>query len=154
MFHKHYCSDGHGEGIANWYVILIYQVESKKELRTKEVYWTNKFKTWALVELIVWEVYEAYQAWTHCKAFPADKQKDEKIFNLYLLFFFIHLYYYYYHYYYYYCYNIVVIIIVTIIITTFFINIILVIYIVVIVFINFYAVTILFLMEWDCGGGH
>ena len=48
LFHEHYCSDGH-EGIANWCVTLIDQVEDKKELRKKELYWINKLNTWALV---------------------------------------------------------------------------------------------------------
>ena len=36
LFHKRYCSDGH-EGITNWCVILMDQVEEKKELRKKEL---------------------------------------------------------------------------------------------------------------------
>ena len=59
QFHEHYCSDGH-EGIANWCVTLIDQVEDKKELRKKELYWINKLNTWAPVGLNVREVYEAY----------------------------------------------------------------------------------------------
>ena len=46
--------------IANWCVTLIDQVEDKKELRKKELYWINKLNTWAPVGLNVREVYEAY----------------------------------------------------------------------------------------------
>ena len=80
LFHEHYCSDGH-EGIANWCVTLIDQVEDKKELRKKELYWINKLNTWAPVGLNVREVYEAYWIWTFCKAFLADKQKGWKCFK-------------------------------------------------------------------------
>ena len=59
LFHEHYCSDGH-EGIANWCVTLIDQVEDKEELRKKELYWINKLNTWTPVGLNVREVYEAY----------------------------------------------------------------------------------------------
>ena len=58
LFHEHYYSDGH-EGIGNWYVTLIDQVEEKKELRKKELYWINKLNTWTPVGLNVREVYEA-----------------------------------------------------------------------------------------------
>ena len=54
-----YCSDGH-DGVANWCVALINQVEDKKELRKKELYWINKLNTWAPVGLNVREVCEAY----------------------------------------------------------------------------------------------
>ena len=40
LFHEHYCSDGH-EGIENWCITLIDQVEDKKELRKKELYWNT-----------------------------------------------------------------------------------------------------------------
>ena len=59
LFHEHYCSNGH-EGITNWCVTLIDQVEDKKELRKKELYWINTLNTWAPVGLNVREVYEAY----------------------------------------------------------------------------------------------
>ena len=59
LFHEHYCSDGH-DGFENWCVTLIDQVEDKKELRKKELYWINKLNTWAPVGLNVREVYEAY----------------------------------------------------------------------------------------------
>ena len=59
LFHEHYCSDGH-EGIANWCVALINQVEDKKELRKKDLYWINKLNTWAPVGLNAREVCEAY----------------------------------------------------------------------------------------------
>ena len=41
LLHEHYCSDGH-EGIANWCVTLIDQVEDKTELKKKELRWINK----------------------------------------------------------------------------------------------------------------
>ena len=59
LFHEHYCSNGH-EGIVNWCVTLIEQVEDKKELRKKELYWINKLNTWAPIGPNVKEVYEAY----------------------------------------------------------------------------------------------
>ena len=52
LVHEHYCSDRH-EGIANWCVTLIEQVEDKKELRKKELYCINKLNTWAPVGLNV-----------------------------------------------------------------------------------------------------
>ena len=57
LFHEHHCSDGH-EDIANLCVTLIDQVEDKKELRKKELYWINKLNTWAPVGLNVRKVYE------------------------------------------------------------------------------------------------
>ena len=48
------------EGVVNWYVTLINQVEDKKDIRKKELCWINKLNTWALVGLNVKEVYEAY----------------------------------------------------------------------------------------------
>ena len=59
LFHEHNYSDGH-EGIANSCVTLIDQVEDKKELRKKELYWINKLNTWAPVGVNVRGVYEAY----------------------------------------------------------------------------------------------
>ena len=41
LFHEHHCLDGL-EGIANWCVNLIDQVENKKEFRKKELYWIDK----------------------------------------------------------------------------------------------------------------
>ena len=60
LFHEHDCSDGH-EGIANWCVTLIDQVDDTKELGKKELYVINKLNTWASVGVNVREVYEAYQ---------------------------------------------------------------------------------------------
>ena len=48
LFHEHYCSDRH-EGIANWCVTSIDNVEDKKELRKKELYWINKLNIWTPV---------------------------------------------------------------------------------------------------------
>ena len=55
LFHDHYCSDAQ-DCIATWCVTLIDQVEDKKELRKKELYWLMKLNTWALVALNVREV--------------------------------------------------------------------------------------------------
>ena len=59
LFHEHYCSEGH-QGIENWSIILIDQVEDLDLLRKKELYWINWLNTWALNGLNVREVYEAY----------------------------------------------------------------------------------------------
>ena len=112
-FHKHYCSDGH-EGITNWYVILMDQVEEKKELRKKELYWINRLNTWAAVGLNARKCTKHTNHESFVKHFLQINRKDENVLNLYLLFSFIHLYYYYYHCYYHY-YNMVVIFIVIII---------------------------------------
>ena len=55
LIHEDYCPDGHG-GIVNWCVTLIDQVEGKKELRKKELYWINKLNTGAPVGFNVREV--------------------------------------------------------------------------------------------------
>ena len=49
LLHEHYCC-----------VTLIDQIEDKKELRKKELYWINKLNTWAPVGLNVREVHEAF----------------------------------------------------------------------------------------------
>ena len=59
LFHEHYCSEGH-QGIENWSVTLIDQVEDLDSLRKKELYWINRLNTWAPNGLNVREVYEAY----------------------------------------------------------------------------------------------
>ena len=41
LFHKHYCSEGH-QGIENWKVTLIDQVEDLDSPRKKELYWINR----------------------------------------------------------------------------------------------------------------
>ena len=43
LFHEHYCSEGH-QGIENWSVTLIDQVEDLDSLRKKELYWINRLK--------------------------------------------------------------------------------------------------------------
>ena len=55
----HYSSEGH-QGIENWSVTLIDQVEDLDSLRKKELYWINRLNTWAPNGLNVREVYEAY----------------------------------------------------------------------------------------------
>ena len=59
LFHEHYCSEGH-QGIENWSVTLIDQVEDLDSLRKKKLYWINRLNTWAPFVLNVREVYEAY----------------------------------------------------------------------------------------------
>ena len=59
LFHKHYCSEDH-QGIENFSVTLIDQVEDLDTLRKKELYWINRLNTWAPNGLNVREVYEAY----------------------------------------------------------------------------------------------
>ena len=59
LFHEHYCSEGH-QGIKNWLVTLIDQVENLDLLRKKELYWINRLNTWGPNGLNVREVYEAY----------------------------------------------------------------------------------------------
>ena len=59
LFHEHYCSEGH-QGIENWSVTLLDQVEDLDSLRKKELYWINRLNTWAPNGLNVREVYEAY----------------------------------------------------------------------------------------------
>ena len=56
---KNYCSDEH-QGIAKRCITLIEQVEDKKQLRKKELYWINKLKTRTAVGLNAKEVWEAY----------------------------------------------------------------------------------------------
>ena len=59
LFHEHYCSEGH-QGIENWSVTLIDQVEDLDSLRKKELYWINRLNTWAPFGFNGREVYEAY----------------------------------------------------------------------------------------------
>ena len=59
LFQEHYCSEGH-EGIENWSITLIDQVEDLDSLRKKELYWIKKLNTWDPNGLKVCEVYEAY----------------------------------------------------------------------------------------------
>ena len=59
LFHEHYCLEGH-QGIENWNVTLIDQVEDLDSLRKKELYWINRLNIWARNGLNIREVYEAY----------------------------------------------------------------------------------------------
>ena len=59
LFHEHCCSEGH-QGIENWSVIIIDQVEALNSLRKKELYWIKRLSTWAPNGLNVKKVYEAY----------------------------------------------------------------------------------------------
>ena len=51
LFHEHYCSEGH-QGIENWSVTLIDQVEDLDSLRKKELYWINMLNTWPQMALM------------------------------------------------------------------------------------------------------
>ena len=44
LFREHYCSESH-QGIENWSVTLIDQVEDLDLLRKKELYWINRLNT-------------------------------------------------------------------------------------------------------------
>ena len=59
LFHEYYCSEEH-QGIENWRVTRIDQVEDLDSLRKKELYWINRLNTWVPNGLNVREVYEAY----------------------------------------------------------------------------------------------
>ena len=59
LFHANYFAEGH-QGIENWSVTLIDQVEDLDSLRKKELYSINKLNTWAPNSLNVREVYEVY----------------------------------------------------------------------------------------------
>ena len=59
LFHKHYCSEDN-QGIENWCVTLIDQVEDLDLLRKKELYWINRLNTGAPKGFDIREVYEAY----------------------------------------------------------------------------------------------
>ena len=59
LFHEHYCSEDH-QGIENWSVTLIDQVEDLDSLRKKELYWINRLNTWAPNGFNLREVCEAY----------------------------------------------------------------------------------------------
>ena len=94
------------EGITDWCVTVIDQVEDKKEFKMKELYWINKLNAWASVGLNVREVYKTYWIWTFYKEFLADEKKGWKCLNLYFISFLTYLYcyfcfndYYCYHYY-------------------------------------------------------
>ena len=57
-FHEHYCLKGH-QGIKNWSVTLIDQVEDQDSFRKKELYWINRLNTWVPNGLNIREVYKA-----------------------------------------------------------------------------------------------
>ena len=59
LFHKHYCSEGH-QGIENWSVTLVDQVEDLDSLRKKELLWISRLNTWAPIGLNGREVSEAF----------------------------------------------------------------------------------------------
>ena len=46
LFHEHYCSEGH-QGIENWRVTLIYQVEDLDPFRKNKLSWINRLNTCA-----------------------------------------------------------------------------------------------------------
>ena len=59
LFHEHNCSEGH-QGIENWSVALIDQVEDLDSFRKKELSWINWLNTSAPNGLNVRDVYESY----------------------------------------------------------------------------------------------
>ena len=58
-FYEHYCSDIH-KGKEDWVITLIDSAETLKELRTKELYWMYRLKTYAPYGLNERNVYEAF----------------------------------------------------------------------------------------------
>ena len=59
LFNEHYCQEGH-QGIENWSVTLIDQVEDLESIRKKELYWIKRFNTWAPNDFGVREVCQIY----------------------------------------------------------------------------------------------
>ena len=110
MFHEHYCSEGH-QGIENWSVTLIDQVEDLDSLMKRELYWINRLNTCAANGLYVREVYVAYN-WVKKEKTFLEKAKvlylhtDENVFQVrycrYRNWDILTLYHYYYYHYYYY----------------------------------------------------
>ena len=59
VFHEHFCSDGHN-GIQDWIITLIEQVDDEKFLRQRELFWAHKLDTFYPNGLNHREIYAAY----------------------------------------------------------------------------------------------
>ena len=57
--HKLFCSDGHN-GIQDWAITLIEQVDDEKFLRQRELFWAHKLDTFYPNGLNQREIYAAY----------------------------------------------------------------------------------------------
>ena len=58
LFHEHYCLECH-QGIENWSVTLVDQVQDLDSLREKDLYWINRLNTWTPNGVNTRGVYEA-----------------------------------------------------------------------------------------------
>ena len=58
-FHEHFCSDNHN-GIQDWVITLIEQVDDEKFLRQRELFWAHKLDTIYPNGLNQREIYAAY----------------------------------------------------------------------------------------------
>ena len=59
IFHEHFCSDDHN-GIQDWVIALIEQVDDEKFLRQRELFWAHKLDTFYPNGLNQREIYAAY----------------------------------------------------------------------------------------------
>ena len=59
VFRKHFCSDGHN-GIQDWIITLIEQVDDKKFHRQRELFWAHKLDTFYPYDLHQRAIYAAY----------------------------------------------------------------------------------------------
>ena len=59
LFHEHFCSDDHN-GIQDWVITLIEQVDDEKFLRQRELFWAHKLDTFYPNGLNQREIYAAY----------------------------------------------------------------------------------------------
>ena len=59
VFHEHFCSGGHN-GIQDWIIALIEQVDDEKFLRQRELFWAHKLDTFYPNGLNQREIYAAY----------------------------------------------------------------------------------------------
>ena len=59
IFHEHFCSDDHN-GIQDWVITLIEQVDNEKFLRQRELFWAHKLDTFYPNGLNQREIYAAY----------------------------------------------------------------------------------------------
>ena len=59
IFHEHFSSDDHN-GIQNWVITLIEQVDNEKFLRQKDLFWAHKLDTFYPNGLNQREIYATY----------------------------------------------------------------------------------------------